>query len=64
MAFDPGCNVVLELKCYTSSVPAWMVDMIRYFNLQRRSFSKYLTGASELFGLYRYDTGERESPYI
>lgn len=63
LAFDPGCQVILELKCYTSSVPLWMIDLIRYFNLQRGSFSKYLTGASELFGLHRYDTGSRISPY-
>lgn len=63
LAFDPGCEVVLELKCYASSVPMWMLDMIRYFNLKRRRFSKYLTGASELFGLYSHDASSRLSPY-
>jgi hypothetical protein len=39
--FDPGTNVILELKCYTSFVPLWMVDLVRIFHLKRRSFSKY-----------------------
>lgn len=64
MAFEPGCNVILELKCYTSSVPVWMIDLIRYFNLQRRSFSKYLAGATELMGLYSCDTGTRMSSFV
>lgn len=64
LAFDPGCSVILELKCYTSRVPVWMIDMIRCFNLQRRSFSKYLTGASELLGLYRYDPATRVSAVL
>lgn len=62
LAFDPGCSVILELKCYTSRVPLWMIDLIRFFNLQRQSFSKYMLGASELMGLYRYDSGSRASP--
>jgi len=61
LAFDPGCDVILELKCYTSRVPLWMLDMIRYFNLRRSSFSKYQTGAAELMGLYRYDSASRVS---
>lgn len=64
MAFDPGCAVILELKCYTSRVPLWMIDLIRYFDLQRRSFSKYLTGLSELTGLHRYDPGVRVSAVL
>jgi len=50
--FDPGCSVILELKCYSTQVPLWMIDLIRYFKLRRRSFSKYLTGVSEVLGLY------------
>jgi hypothetical protein len=50
--FDPGSNVILELKCYTTRVPLWMVDLIRYFNLSRRSFSKYVTGVSEVLNLF------------
>ncbi len=63
LAFDPGCDVILELKCYTSRVPVWMLDMIRCFDLQRRSFSKYQTGASELIGLNRYDSAPRKSAF-
>lgn len=35
--------VILELKCYTSFVPIWMVDLVRAFNLQRVGFSKFST---------------------
>jgi SPX domain protein involved in polyphosphate accumulation len=58
-AFSPGCSVILELKCYTSQVPLWMIDLIRYFDLQRTSFSKYMTGVAEVLGLYRYDTASK-----
>jgi len=54
--FDPGCSVILELKCYSSFVPLWMIDLIKYFNLQRRSFSKYMTGVREVLGLYVYSS--------
>lgn len=54
-AFEPDCTVILELKCHTLQVPLWMIDMIKHFDLQRRSLSKYMAGATELFGLYRYD---------
>ncbi|MBI9093003.1 MAG: polyphosphate polymerase domain-containing protein [Desulfobacterium sp.] len=64
LAFDPGCAVILELKCYTSRVPLWMIDLIRFFNLERRSFSKYLTGASELMALHRYDADSRISAVL
>lgn len=49
--FDPHCNVVLELKCYASMVPVWMIDLISYFNLQRRSFSKYANSVIQAHGL-------------
>ena len=58
--FDPGCNIVLELKCHSTQVPLWMVDLIRYFNLRRRSFSKYVTGVSEVLNLYKYDSSSRQ----
>jgi len=58
--FDPGCCAVLELKCYTSHVPLWMSDMARLFNLQRRSFSKYVTGITQALDNYHYDPGIRE----
>ncbi len=57
--FDPACSVILELKCYTSHVPLWMLDLIKYFNLRRRSFSKYMTGIFEVFQLFRYDNATR-----
>jgi hypothetical protein len=41
--FDAGCNLILELKCYTSFVPLWMIDLIRKFQLVRRGFSKFTT---------------------
>ena len=41
-----GSGVILELKC-TTRVPLWMMDMIRYFNLNRSSFSKYENGVTE-----------------
>ncbi|MDY6973599.1 MAG: polyphosphate polymerase domain-containing protein [Thermodesulfobacteriota bacterium] len=50
--FDQECGAILELKCYATRVPLWMIDLIRYFRLRRRSFSKYLTGVSEVPGLY------------
>lgn len=64
LAFDPGCDVILELKCYTTRVPVWMLDMIKYFDLRRTSFSKYKTGASELFGLHRYAPASRVSALL
>jgi hypothetical protein len=39
--FDGGSNTILELKCYTAYVPLWMIDLVKAFNLKRRSFSKY-----------------------
>jgi len=39
--FRPGTNAVLELKCPRSEVPWWMLDLIRYLNLERGSFSKF-----------------------
>ncbi len=57
--FDVGCSVILELKCYTTQVPLWMIDLIRYFDLRQRGFSKYAAGVIEVLGLHRYDTGVR-----
>ena len=36
----PSASVVLELKSYRN-VPIWMLDLIKYFGLNQRSFSKY-----------------------
>lgn len=57
--FDPGCSVILELKCQTTKVPLWMLDLIKYFNLRRRSFSKYMTGIFEVFQMNHYDPALR-----
>lgn len=51
--FHPGCNTILELKCYTSSVPLWMLDLIKEFDLRRSSFSKYSNGALKVMRGYR-----------
>ena len=39
-------NVILELKCYPHQVPLWLIDFIKYFQLNRTSFSKYLASLS------------------
>lgn len=64
LAFDPGCNVILELKCYTTRVPMWMLDMIRCFDLQRRSFSKYQTGVTEMMKFYHHDSAFRVPAFM
>lgn len=46
--FEPGVSVILELKCFTSHVPLWMIDMVRRFELSQRSFSKYGAGVIEV----------------
>jgi hypothetical protein len=50
--FDPGCSIILELKCYTSYVPVWMLDMVRRFQLRRRGFSKYSNCIKPVFDRY------------
>ncbi len=52
--FEEGCNTILELKCYTSNVPFWMIDLIREFNLTRGSFSKYMNGILNVMKEYRF----------
>lgn len=37
---EPGCTVVLELKC-EKKIPLWMVELIRRFELVGGSFSKF-----------------------
>lgn len=59
--FDEGCNVVLELKCYTTQVPLWMIDLIRCFDLRRRSFSKYVTGVTSVLNMYSCDCLVRQT---
>ena len=62
--FDPGCSAVLELKCYASYVPLWMSDLIRHFDLPRRSFSKYVAGITRVLDRYRYDPSIRHAKEI
>jgi len=57
--FDPDCCVILELKCYSTQVPLWMLDLIRYFDLKQGSFSKYATSINQVFGSFQYDMGDR-----
>jgi hypothetical protein len=59
--FEPDCSVVMELKCYSARVPYWMIDMIRSFNLQRRSFSKYVFSVTEALNRFQYDTSYRHA---
>lgn len=51
--FDPGSSIILELKCFTTQVPLWMINLIARFQLRRRSFSKYLTAAKASLGLFQ-----------
>ncbi len=53
--FDPETSVILELKCYTSYVPSWMLDLIRRFELRRRGFSKYAAGVMPVLRRMDYD---------
>jgi len=57
--FDRGASVILELKCYTSHVPIWMVDLVRHFDLMQAGFSKYATGVIEVLELYVNRNPER-----
>jgi hypothetical protein len=50
-AFDPGCCVVLELKC-EPQVPLWMVDLVHTFRLKKRGFSKYSNCLRPILGEY------------
>ena len=62
--FDPGCSVILELKCHCRNVPLWMIDLIRYFNLKRIAFSKYVTGISQILKLHAYDPSNRATAVV
>jgi hypothetical protein len=57
--FDGAPGAILELKCYASYVPLWMVDLVRAFDLRRRGFSKYAAGMERVFGQYAFDRGDR-----
>jgi SPX domain protein involved in polyphosphate accumulation len=41
-------SVILEIK-FTGRYPAWLERMVRYFNLQNRSMSKYVTSVKKAF---------------
>jgi hypothetical protein len=49
---DPAADrvVVLELKCYCTQVPFWMIDLVHHFELHRRRFSKYVNAQQCLRG--------------
>ncbi|MCB9554510.1 MAG: polyphosphate polymerase domain-containing protein [Deltaproteobacteria bacterium] len=61
--YDPGCSVVLELKCYAAHLPCWMLDLVKQFSLRRRSFSKYLAAAAQTTTAARY-AGDRRSSAV
>ena len=50
--FAPGTDAVLELKCPTTQVPYWMIDLIRTFNLKQGGFSKFGAAAIEYQAMY------------
>ncbi len=57
--FASECSIVLELKCYAAKVPLWMLDLIRYFDLCRCSFSKYVNSMGAIWEQWGYDRGDR-----
>lgn len=57
--FAPECSIILELKCYAATVPLWMLDLIRHFDLCRCSFSKYVNSMSAIWEQWGYDRGDR-----
>ncbi len=48
-----GSQVILELKSYTK-IPTWIIDLIKYFGLNHRSFSKYESSMMESYNR-KYD---------
>lgn len=58
---DVECSVILELKCHATRVPLWMLDLIRRFDLNRRSFSKYTKASMKVLTRLRYDPGVSRS---
>jgi SPX domain protein involved in polyphosphate accumulation len=52
---DNCSHAILELKCYTSFVPLWMIDLVRTFNLQKTGFSKFTTCLKGVFSRYSQD---------
>jgi hypothetical protein len=62
--FLPGTSVILELKCYTTKVPLWMIDLIHQFNLERHRFSKYVSSLTESYSLNYLQYNNRFSRYF
>ena len=62
--FDPGASIVLELKSYSTAFPTWMIDLIRKFDLKKRSFSKYKTGIYETLHEFEYERFDRVPVYV
>lgn len=59
---DPGNSVILELKCFPHQVPTWMLALIYHFQLNRRSFSKYVNSMLVSNSReYRLDANDRYS---
>jgi len=59
-------SVILELKCVPTEVPLWMLDLIRQFQLNRTSFSKYIQSmqnAKQYNAFYNesYDFNDRKT---
>jgi hypothetical protein len=61
--FTTGNNTVLELKCYTSQVPFWMLDLIKHFQLERRSYSKFCSAMYEVMQRDRFFQPDRQAVY-
>lgn len=53
--YENAGYAILELKCYTSFVPLWMIDLVRAFNLQRTGFSKFSTCLKAVFSRHSQD---------
>jgi len=45
--FRTGTHAILELKCPRDAVPLWMLDLIRMLELERGSYSKYISAVLE-----------------
>lgn len=55
---DHGANTILELKTTAGSVPMWMIELIRKFELKQVGFSKYLSSSI----VENHDLGLRYMP--
>ena len=62
--FSEGTSVILELKCYTSYVPLWMIDLVRSFQLKRTGFSKYSTCLKPVLSRHLLDERITRNPVM